>query len=345
MRGSICYNMLGTSIDKFQIIDHLGNGFFGHVFLCYDPFLQKEIALKVIKVPDPYKFVTAVKEGQTLDLCRHKHIVDVKDVRETNFNAEAVVIIVMEYLSKGSIQKHIEKRFISTKEACKIIQQSLLGLEHAHNNNILHRDVKPGNIMFGDNGEAKLSDFGLAINYHSDPSDIFGYRPHQPLEVIEGSPMDKLSDIYATGVTLYRLLNNTNKLPFTFRTKEEWLKAVKRDQYPPRQFLPHIPEKIVKILKKSIHKNKGTRFQTCIDFRQSLEKLNFNIDWICLDSENWTGNNNGDIFTLSKFKKRTGWFIEFKKNGIRRSEFCYSNLPENKIEEMYFKVLRDTNLS
>src|SRR5690606_41989306 len=87
-------------------------------------FLQKEIAVKVIKVPDPDKFVNAVKEGQTLDLCRHKHIVDVKDVRATLYNAEPVVIIVMEYLSKGSIQKHIEKRFISVKEACKIDRKS-----------------------------------------------------------------------------------------------------------------------------------------------------------------------------------------------------------------------------
>lgn len=333
------------NIDKFQIIDHLGNGFLGHVFLCYDPFLQKEIAVKVIKVPDPDKFVTAVKEGQTLDLCRHKHIVDVKDVRATFYNAEPVVIIVMEYLSKGSIQKHIEKRFISTKEACKIIQQSLLGLEHAHNNNVLHRDVKPGNIMFGDNGEAKLSDFGLAINYHSDPSDVLGYKPHQPLEVIEGNPMNKLSDIYATGITFYRLLNNTNKLPFTFKTKEEWLKAVKKDLFPSRQFSPHIPDKILKILNKSIHKTKKTRFQTCTEFRQALEKLNFNIDWIRIDNDNWAGQNNGDTFTLSKYKKRTGWIIDFKKNGIRRKKHCFVNLSDDKVEEEFFKIIKDTNLS
>lgn len=336
--------MVGTTIDKFQIIDHLGNGFFGHVFLCYDPFLQKEIAVKVIKVPDPDKFVNAVKEGQTLDLCRHKHIVDVKDVRATLYNAEPVVIIVMEYLSKGSIQKHIEKRFISVKEACKIIQHSLLGLEQAHNNNVLHRDVKPGNIMFGDNGEAKLSDFGLAINYHSDPSDVLGYRPHQPVEVIEGNPMDKLSDIYATGITFYRLLNNTNKLPFTFKTKEEWLKAVKKDQFPPRQFLPHIPDRVIKILNKSIHKNKTTRFQTCTEFRQALEKLNFNIDWIYLDNDNWAGHNNGDTFTLNKYKKRTGYVIDFKKNGIRRNEHCFANLPDDKVEEEFFKIIKNTNL-
>ncbi|WP_149243463.1 serine/threonine-protein kinase [Dyadobacter sp. 32] len=337
--------MIGTTIDKFQVIDHLGNGAFGHVFLCYDPFMQKEIAVKVIKVPDPEKFVNAVKEGQTLDLYRHKHIVDVKDVRATMYNAERVVIIMMEYLSKGSIQKHIEKRFISAKESCKIIQQSLLGLEQAHNNNVLHRDVKPGNIMFGDNGEAKLSDFGLAINYHADPSDILGYRPHQPLEVIEGNPMDKLSDIYATGITLYRLLNNTNNLPFTFKTVDEWLKAVKKDLFPPRQYLPHIPEKIVKVLNKAIHKIKASRFQNCTEFRQAIEKLNFQIDWVYVDDDNWTGISNADIFTISKFKKRTGWVIDFKRNGIRKSDHCYTNLPDDKVEAEFFKTIRDTTLS
>jgi len=336
--------MMTATIDKFQIINHLGSGFFGHVFLCYDPFLQKEIAVKVIKVPDPDKFVNAVKEGQTLDLCRHKHIVDVKDVRATIYNAEPIVIIVMEYLSKGSIQKHIEKRFISVKEACKIIQQSLLGLEHAHNNNILHRDVKPGNIMFGDNGEAKLSDFGLAINYHSDPSDVMGYKPHQPLEVIEGNPMDKLSDIYATGITLYRLLNNTNNLPFGFKTKDEWLKAVKKDLFPPRKFLPHIPEKIIKTLNKSIHKTKSTRFQSCTELRQALEKLNFNIDWIYLDNDNWTGHSSNDTYTLNKYKKRTGWVIDFKKNNTRRNEHCFVNLPDDKVDIEFFKIIKETNL-
>jgi serine/threonine protein kinase len=336
--------MTGTTIDKFQIIDHLGNGYFGHVYLCYDPFLQKEIAVKVIKVPDPEKFVNAVKEGQTLDLCRHKHIVDVKDVRGTLYNTEPVVIIVMEYLSKGSIQKHIDRRFISVKESCKIIQQSLLGLEHAHNNNVLHRDVKPGNIMFGDNGEAKLSDFGFAINYHLDPSDILGYRPHQPLEVIEGNPMDKLSDIYATGITFYRLLNNTNNLPFNFKTKDEWLKAVKRDQFPPRQFLQHIPDKVLKILHKSIHKTKTTRFQTCIEFRQALEKLNFNIDWVYLDDDNWTGHNNGDTFTLNKYRKRTGWIIDYKKNNIRKNENCFVNLNDSKVDSEFFNIIKNTNI-
>ena len=198
--------------------------------------------IKVVKVPEPNSFVAAIKEGQALDICRHKYIVELKDVDVAMFRGEFVVIIVMEYLARGSIQKHIEKRFFSVKESCKIIQDSLLGLEHAHIANFLHRDIKPGNILFSDIGDAKLSDFGLSINYH-EGSDTHGYRPHQPLEVIEGAPMDKLSDIYAMGITFYRLINNTNDIPFTFASKEEWRRAVKKDLYPPRVFLQHIPDK------------------------------------------------------------------------------------------------------
>lgn len=299
--------MKKEQLDKFQIIDHIGSGYFGNVFLCYDPFLQKEIAVKVIKVTDPNKFVNAVKEGQTLDVCRHKHIVDVKDV-------------------------------------CRVIQQTLLGLEHAHNNNILHRDIKPANILFGDFDEIKLSDFGLAINYHAEPSNIQGYRPHQPLEVIEGNPMDRVSDIYATGITFYRLLNNTNKLDFTFTTIDEWKKAVKRDKFPPRIFLPHIPEKIIKILKKSIHKTKGTRYQNCNDFRQAIDRLNFNIDWVQVDNDNWTGQSNGNNYQMIKVKKRIGWTIDFKKNGIRKTVNCCKNISDDLVESKFFEVIRKTTL-
>lgn len=336
--------MTAPNIDKYRIKDFLGNGAFGDVYLCYDPFLDKEIAVKVIKVPDPEKFVNAVKEGRILDMCRHRHIVDVKDVRATFFSGNPVVIIVMEYLPNGSIQKQIERRFISVKESCQIIGDSLLGLEHAHNQNVLHRDIKPGNILFDDNGAAKLSDFGFAINYHAENSDVLGYMPHQPLEVIEGSAMDKLSDIYATGVTFYRMINNANDLIFNFASREEWKRAVKKDLFPPRIFCKHIPEKVIKVLLKSIHKKKDVRFQDCREFRQALEKINFFIDWVGVGLDLWTGSCESDNYEIIKYKKRTGWVIDFRKNGTRRSEHCCTNMSDSDVEKQFFEIIRETSI-
>ncbi len=333
---------LPDKIRKFKVVDFLGNGNFGFVFQAYDPFLKADRAIKIIKVSNPTKFVEAVKEAQTLEVCRHKHIVDVKEVDVATYEGILCVYIAMEYLSKGSIQKHLENRFISIYESCKIIAESLLGLEHAHNNNVLHRDIKPGNILFGDNDEAKLSDFGLALDYHVDPSDTMGYRPHQPLEVIDGKPMNKISDIYAMGITLYRLLNNIDDMEFNFSTMDEWRKAVSKNEYPERCYLPHIPRKIKMIVNKAINNNPDKRYQCASDFRQALEKSTLPIDWRPLNDDHWIGSTfNSHSYEIVKSKKRGSWAIDFKRNGRRILEKCFKGIADDEVEEKFFKTICD----
>ena len=327
-------------INKFEVIDFLGNGAFGFVFHAFDPFLKVDRAIKLIKVPDPDKFVQAVKEAQTLEKCRHKHIVDVKEVDVTIYEDVPYVYIAMEYLAKGSVQNYLEKRFISISESFKIITEALLGLEHAHNNDILHRDIKPGNILIGNNSEAKLSDFGLAIDYHIDPSDTFGYRPHQPLEVIQGNPMNKLSDIFAMGITFYRLLNNIEKLDFHFTSIPEWEKAVKQKKYPARNFSPHIPKKIIKIVNKALNNSTAKRFQTTTEFRQAIEKIKILIDWRPIDMNHWIGNE----FEILRYSNRNGWIIDFKKNGRKLKEKCFKNLAETESEEKFYEIIRNSTI-
>lgn len=331
---------LPDKIRKFKVIDFLGNGNFGFVYQAYDPLLKADRAIKLIKVANPDKFVEAVKEAQTLEACRHKHIVDVKEVDVFVYEGTPCVYIAMEYLAKGSIQKHLENRFISIQESLKIISEALLGLEHAHNSNVLHRDIKPGNILFGDNGEAKLSDFGLALDYHIDPSDTMGYRPHQPLEVIDGNPMDKLSDIYAMGITLYRLINNVPDMEFSFSTMDEWRAAVKGNKYPDRNYLPHVPRKIKTIINKAINNSSDKRYQSASDFRQALEKSVLPIDWSPLDDNTWAGIAlNGDKYEIEKIKKRSGWVIDFKKNGRRLKDCCMKELAGEDVNQEFFRVL------
>lgn len=335
--------IIPAKIGKFQIIDFLGNGNFGDVFQAYDPLLKVDRAIKLIKTPKPEKFVQAVKEAQTLETFRHKHIVDVKEVNIAVYEGIPCVCIAMEYLAKGSVEKYLKKRFISIHESCKIISESLLGLEHAHNGNVLHRDIKPGNILFGDNGEAKLSDFGLAIDYHVDPSNILGYRPHQPLEVINGNPMDKLSDIYAMGITFFRLLNKIDSWPFNFSTVSEWRKAVKENRYPKRIYLPHIPRKIKIIVNKAINNDIKKRYQTVRDFRQAIEKTIVPVDWRPLTDEHWIGtSSNSHKYEIIRVKKKNGWSIDFKRNGRRIKVLCFKNLSNLEVKNKFFNIIRES---
>jgi serine/threonine protein kinase len=327
-------------IRKFKVIDFLGNGNFGFVFQAYDPLLKADRAIKLIKVVNPTKFVEAVKEAQTLEACRHKHIVDVKEVDIFVYDGTPCVYIAMEYLAKGSIQKHLENRFISIQESLKIGSEALLGLEHAHNNNVLHRDIKPGNILFGDNGEAKLSDFGLALDYHVDPSDTIGYRPHQPLEVIDGNSMDKLSDIYAMGITLYRLINNVPDMVFNFSTTDEWRSAVKASKYPDRSYLPHVPRKIKTIINKAINNSPDKRYQSASEFRQALEKSVLPVDWSPLDDNRWVGIAlNQDTYEIEKSKRRNGWEIDYRKNGRRVKDYCMKELSDEDVDQEFFSII------
>ncbi|ELA8730077.1 serine/threonine-protein kinase [Morganella morganii] len=327
-------------IRKFEVVDFLGNGNFGFVFQAYDPLLKADRAIKLIQVPKPEKFVEAVKEAQTLEACRHKHIVDVKEVDVFFYEGIPCVYIAMEYLAKGSIQKHLENRFISIQDALRIVSEALLGLEHAHNNNVLHRDIKPGNILFGDNGEAKLSDFGLALDYHVDPSDTMGYRPHQPLEVIECNPMDKLSDIYAMGITLFRLINNIPEIKFNFSTMAEWHAAVKANRYPERNYQPHVPRKIKTVVNKAINNDPKKRFQSASEFRQAIEKIVISIDWRPIDDNTWVGADlNGDSYEIIKQRKKSGWTIEYKRNGRRVKENCQRELSDAQAISEFFKMI------
>jgi len=327
-----------NKIGKFEVLSFLGNGNFGFVYQAFDPLLNADRAIKLIKVPKPEKYVEAVNEAQTLEVCRHKHIVDIKEVDVVFHEGIPCVYIAMEYLAKGSIQKHLENRFISVQEACKIISEALLGLEHAHNSNVLHRDIKPGNILFGDNGEAKLSDFGLALDYHVDPSDTAGYKPHQPLEVINGNPMNKFSDVYAMGITFFRLLNNISTVSFPFNTFDEWRIMVQKNKYPERNYLQHIPRKIKNIVNRSLNNDLTKRYQSANQFRQAVDNVFLSINWIPLNENQWIGNGMyGDSFEVIRDYNRSGWFINYKKNNRRIVNYCSNKLSETESQKILFQ--------
>ncbi len=333
-------------IGKFKSIGFIGGGNFGNVFRVQDTLLNVERAIKIIQVNDPQEFIDAINEAQILEKCRHNHIVDIKEIDIHEISGNPFPVITTEYLKNGSVQGYIEKNFVSVHKAIQITSEALFGLEHAHSQGVFHRDIKPGNILFSDNWQAKLSDFGLAYGLAHQSFNFAGYSAHLPPEVLQGVAQDAISDLYSMGITFHRLLNNMPLLPLPFADDAQWLKALQKEKFPERIYDSHIPEQIIKVVKKSIKADRGSRYQSCLQFRQALQKIPLAVEWVPVDSDNWEGTFKGEKYEINLYSKRTGYFIDFKRNGRKINERCCASIDtEDNARQEFFKTIRETTIN
>jgi eukaryotic-like serine/threonine-protein kinase len=333
-------------IGKYKSIGFIGGGNFGNVFRVKDTLLNVERAIKIIQVRNAEEFINAINEAQILEKCRHNHIVDIKEIDVLEISGNPYPVITTEYLKNGSVQGYLEKNFVSVHKAIQIISEALFGLEHAHGQGVFHRDIKPGNILFSDNWQAKLSDFGLAYGLAHQSFNFVGYSAHLPPEVLQGVTQDAISDLYSMGVTFHRLLNNMASLPLTFADDAQWLKALQKEKFPERVYDIHIPEQIIKVVKKSIKADRGSRFQNCLQFRQALQKIPLAVEWIPVDKDNWEGRFKGEKFEINLYKKRTDYFIDFKRNGRKVNNKCCTGIDtEDNARKEFFKTIRETTIN
>lgn len=333
-------------VGKFKSIGFIGSGNFGSVCKVLDTLLNVERAMKIIQVKDPLEFINAINEAQILEKCRHNHIVDIKEIDIYVISGNPYPCIITEYLKNGSVQGYLEKNFVTVQKSIQIVSEALFGLEHAHSQGVFHRDIKPGNILFSDNWQAKLSDFGLAYGLAHQTFNFAGYSAHLPPEVLQGVAQDSISDLYSMGVTFLRLINNMSSLPLTFADDSQWLKAIQKEKFPERKYSSHIPEQIIKVVTKSIKADRGRRFQSCLQFRQALQQISLAVEWIPIDNNNWEGQYENETFELNLFSKRTGFFIDFKRNGRKVNNKCCIGIPTEEVaRQKFFEIIRETTIS
>lgn len=333
------------NIGKFQTKECLGSGQFGTVYKVIDNLLGVERAIKIINVEDPTQFMDAINEAKILEKCRHPYIVDIKEIDVYLIDGKNCPCIITEYLKNGSVQGYMENNFVTIHKAIKIISEALFGLEHTHSQNIYHRDIKPGNILFSDNWGAKLSDFGLAYGLDEQSFSFKGYCSHLAPEVVGNIKQDDISDLYSMGVTFHRLLNNMSTFQLPFSNEEEWLKALSKEKYPERKYEQYIPEQVLKVAKKSIRANINLRYNTCLSFRQALQKIPLAIEWKPIDNDNWVGSFEQETFELTLLHKKTGYSIEFKKNGRKVNSRCRGQIvDEISARNEFFKIIRETTI-
>lgn len=271
--------MKGQKInDRYQIIKSIGEGGMANVYLAYDTILDRSVAVKVLRgdLATDEKFVRRFqREALSASSLSHPNIVEVYDVGEDNGN----YFIVMEYIEGRHLKELIKKRGkLTLSEAIDIMSQVCDGIATAHDSYIIHRDIKPQNIMILDSGLVKITDFGIAMALNStqltQTNSVMGSVHYLPPEQASGSGSTLQSDIYSMGILFYELL--TGELPFRGENAVEIaLKQLKEPLPNIKEKIPEVPNSIVNILKRATAKNPKNRYA---DAREMLADINTAMD-------------------------------------------------------------------
>lgn len=273
-------NYVGKRLDgRYEIRDVVGVGGMAVVYKAYDNIDDRIVAVKILK--DEYltneEFRRRFKnESKAIAVLSHKNIVKVFDV---SFG-DRLQYIVMEYIEGVTLKEYIEERgVIDWNEALYFSIQILRALQHAHDKGIVHRDVKPQNIMLLENGTIKVTDFGIARFSHSETRTMtekaIGSVHYISPEQAKGELTDEKADLYSVGVVLYEML--TGKLPFEAESAVSVaLMQVNNEPALPRSINPNIPVGFEQITMKAMQKSTRDRYQSASEFLYDLEELRMN---------------------------------------------------------------------
>jgi hypothetical protein len=259
-------------IGRYTILEKIGEGGMGIVYKARDPVIERIVAIKSISAllgVDASTKSRFLREARSAGQLNHKNIITIYDLG----TEEGQVYLAMEYLEGEDLKTKISKRVpMCLEEKLQIIIQVCEGLSHAHSRQIVHRDIKPGNIFITSSGQVKILDFGLAQYVASDVSrsGFLGTPSYSSPELLRGGVVDQRSDIFALGVVLYELLSFQK--PFTGESFPAVLyKILEFDPEPLSNTDPTIPPELSKIVQRTLAKKPEQRYQRLDEVLKDLE--------------------------------------------------------------------------
>lgn len=265
--------------ERYEIVSKIGTGGMADVYKAKDYKLNRFVAVKVLKPEfrEDKAFISKFRvEAQSTAGLAHPNIVNVYDAGDDN----GVCFIVMELVEGITLKEYIEKKGrLAVREATSIAIQVSMGLEAAHHNNIVHRDVKPQNIIISTDGKVKVTDFGIARAASSNTisSNVMGSVHYSSPEQARGGYSDYKSDIYSLGITMYEML--TGHVPFDGDTTVAIaIKHLQEEMQSPRKYVPELPKSIVQIIYKCTQKSPDRRYGDMDELIRDLKESLVNPD-------------------------------------------------------------------
>ncbi|MBP9988679.1 MAG: serine/threonine protein kinase, partial [Ruminococcus sp.] len=286
-------NYVGKRLDgRYEIREIIGVGGMAVIYKAYDTIDDRIVAIKILKEDflANEEFRRRFKnESKAIAVLSHPNIVKVYDVSY----GDRLQYIVMEYVEGITLKEYIQQQgCLSSKEAVFFVIQILRALQHAHDKGIVHRDIKPQNIMLLSNGAIKVTDFGIARFSRSDTRTMndstIGSVHYISPEQARGDVADDKADIYSVGVVLYEML--TGKLPFeSDSTVSVAIMQLQKDPVLPRKINPEIPVGLEQVVIRAMQKNVNDRYQSAAEMLIDLEEFKRNpsvmFDYDYSDSE------------------------------------------------------------
>ncbi|SDD98332.1 serine/threonine protein kinase [Paenibacillus sp. UNCCL117] len=267
--------MIGRQLGgRYEILERVGGGGMAIVYKGLDMLLHRHVAVKVLRqqyVHDEEFIQRFRREAQAAASLSHPNVVSIYDVGQE----EDVHYIVMEYIEGTTLNDLIKARApLQVEEAVHVASQICDALDHAHHNQIIHRDIKPHNILIGKNGRVKVTDFGIARAVTSSTitqtGSVVGSVHYFSPEHAKGTPTGEQSDLYSLGIVMYQML--TGRLPFLGESPiSVALKHLQEDVEEPRKVNPLIPQSVENVILRAMRKSTTERYRSAIDMLADLE--------------------------------------------------------------------------
>ena len=286
--------MIGKTISHYRILEKLGAGGMGEVYRAEDTRLHRNVALKVLRPGGGEKSDSHsreskrrfLREAQAAAALNHPNIATIYAVEEFDVGGETDSFIAMEYVEGKPLSQYAREKNPGVAEAIEIVLEVAQALEAAHHRGIVHRDVKPSNVMITRDKRIKVLDFGLAKfvqkdagrdtseafdskSMHTTPGLVMGTLAYMSPEQAVGEEVDYRSDIFSLGVVLYELL--AGRLPFTGETQVAMINNLLRAEAPaPTQFNPQITPDLERIVRRMLEKDRNRRYASLAEVRRDL---------------------------------------------------------------------------
>ncbi len=317
--------MVGRSIGHYDIIDKLGSGGMGEVYLAHDSRLNRKVALKVLPVfftQDPDRLRRFQQEARAASALNHPNILTVHDIG----NVDSINYIATEFVDGETLRDRMNRTPLKISEALDIATQVTSALATAHEAGIIHRDIKPENIMLRHDGIVKVLDFGLAklterpatdpeasTMVKTDEGIVMGTAQYMAPEQARGLKVDVRSDIWSLGAVLYEML--AGRAPFTGPTSGDVIVSIlEREPAPLTRFADDVPAELEWLVKKALRKKREERYQSVTDLLIDLKDLKYHLE--SQEKLDWSGESGsrGGTVTASMSGRETArptWSIEY----------------------------------